>query len=215
MDSDADLISVDEPVEKKPEERNGYNIELVDIIHPLKYMIDFRKNMVTEDGRKKEDVMDLMKYIEKFIIKKIVAVNDLDNNMLLSGDELMPIFEEYLEIILSNQEKDLIDDFFKNHFNRSEINSKEFFTFITHKMYVDKNGTPCKRDEIMTEKMIKWCENIFLEKIKPLVTSETVVTYDMILKFFSRYMTENEYKIEKIYLRTLKLKLDSYEKFSH
>lgn len=46
--------------------------------------------------------MDFIKYIEKFIIKKIIAVFDVDNNMLMSGDELRPIFEEYMDIYLSD-----------------------------------------------------------------------------------------------------------------
>ena len=66
----------------------------------------------------------------------------------------------------------------------------------------------------MTEKVIKWNESVFLEKIKPIITKERVATYVDVVDFFSRYMTEKEKQMKKIYLRTLKLKLDTYEKFS-
>jgi len=149
-----DEESQKEVVEKKPDVRDGIDIDLVDIVHPLKYMIDFPKNLIREDGHEKAS-MDLMKYIEKFIIKKIIAVFDVDNNMLLSGDELRPIFEEYLEIYLSDQETDMIEEYFKKKFSRSEINTKEFYSFITTKFYVDKSGYSSKRDDLVTDKLIK------------------------------------------------------------
>jgi phenylalanine-4-hydroxylase len=50
-----------------------------------------------------------------------------------------------------------------------------------------------KRDELLTEKVIKWCQSAFLEKIKPLIISkERVVTFEEVENFFQRYMTEKE-----------------------
>jgi Ca2+-binding EF-hand superfamily protein len=95
--------------DSKPVVRKGVDIDLVDIIHPLKYMIDMSRNLINSDGSEKSGSLDLKKYIEKYIIKKIIAVFDVDNNMLLSGDELRPVFKEYLGIYLSDQEAATIE----------------------------------------------------------------------------------------------------------
>ena len=103
---------------------------------------------------------------------------------------------------------------FKKMFSRCEINTKEFYKFITGKYYTNKEGKQVKRDELLNEKTIQWCKDAFLNKLRPMVTNNKVPTMEEVTTFFSRYMTDNEKAMNKVYLRTFKLKIDTFEKFS-
>lgn len=48
-----------------------------------------------------------------------------------------------------------------------------------------------------------------------MVTKEKVVTEDHVMCFFGRYMTQNEKKMKKMYLRTFKLAMADTGKFSN
>jgi len=50
---------------------------------------------------------------------------DVDHNYLLSSKEMIPVFQEIMDIKLSKEETDMLTEYMTKKFKRLEITSKE------------------------------------------------------------------------------------------
>ncbi len=64
------------------------NIVLADVVHPLRYMLEYKKSK----GDKKANARDIHTKLDR------------NKNFLLSPAELGPMWQEYMQIKLNNQE---------------------------------------------------------------------------------------------------------------
>lgn len=72
---------------------------------------------------------------EKFVDQQVFNKFDTDKNYLLSPKELGPIFEKYMNIIISEQEIQTMKYFVSRKYRRTEIQRKEFHDFIDLNFY--------------------------------------------------------------------------------